>query len=110
MSAADPIQSATEQAAEVRTPASEIPWRIAAACSLAAAAGMRGALVVDGYHTLFDLAVGTILIVAALLFAWRAVRSPVRWDRLLGYPVFGLMVLIILFMILDRVGRLLTPP
>jgi hypothetical protein len=44
------------------------------------------------------------LVVVGLAFAWHAIRSKVRWDRMLGWPVFGLLAIIVVFMIFDRIG------
>lgn len=80
------------------------PWRavLAAACGIAA--GLSGQIAVDRYHERSDYMAPTILIVIGLAFAWRAIRSKVRWDRMLGFPVFGLLALIVVFMIFDRIG------
>jgi hypothetical protein len=78
------------------------PWRavLAAACAIAAA--FSGQIAVDRYHERWDYFAPTILIVVGLAFAWRAARSKVRWDRMLGYPIFALLALIVVFMVFDR--------
>jgi hypothetical protein len=80
------------------------PWRAVIAAACAIAAGMSGQIAVDRYHDRSDYIAPIILVVLGLAFAWRAVRSKIRWDRMLGYPVFGLLALIVVFMVFDRAG------
>lgn len=78
------------------------PWRAFLAIVCAAAAGMSGQIAVDPYHERSAYIAPTILIVVGLLFAWLATRSRLRLDRILGYPAFGLLSLVVIFMFLDR--------
>jgi peptidoglycan/LPS O-acetylase OafA/YrhL len=80
----------------------DCPWRAALAAVCAIAAGKSGPMAVDRYYEQSDYIAPTVLAVFALALAWRATRSSVRWDRVLGYPVLGLLALIVVFMVLDR--------
>jgi hypothetical protein len=80
------------------------PWRAVLAAACAIAAGTSGQIAIDRYHERSDYIAPTILIVVGLACAWCAIRSKVRWDRMLGYPVFGLLALIVVFMIFGRAG------
>ena len=65
---------------------------------------MSGQIAVDRYDELSEYIAPRILIVVGLAFAWHAIRSKVRRDRMLGYPVFGLLAMIVIFMIFNRGG------
>jgi hypothetical protein len=78
------------------------PWRSILAIAFTIAVAFTGHVAIDEYHELSDYIAPTILSAIGLAFAWRATRSQVRWDRLLGYPTFGVLALLVLFMIIDR--------
>jgi hypothetical protein len=78
------------------------PWRAALGTACVIAAALSGPIAVDPYQRRWDYFPPTILVVVGLAFAWRATRSKARWDRLLGYPLFVVLALAVVYMIFDR--------
>jgi hypothetical protein len=85
-----------------------VGWRSGAALACTIAAAMAGPISVDRYQTEPTPTVAsTVLAVVGLAFAWRAIWSGWREERLLGWPIGIALALLCLYMAYDRAGILL---
>jgi hypothetical protein len=84
------------------------PWRGILAILCAIGAGMSGSVPLSVY----ELSPATyippmVFTTIGIAFAWRAIISGTRRDRLVGLPVFVSLALLLVFIIRDRMQYLI---